>query len=147
MGADAEITAWLLGNDPDKTLGALCNIYDDAVVNLPQSQREWDSVVTQLRLLAKLLRLRIKAEGSDKAEILTIKAELLTKLAQHLQPAATSGDDSQSQQTQTNSSADKKTHDEQAVAIETSTEKSDNKASLAKGKANKKPINPLGEDH
>lgn len=79
MSADAEMTAWLLGKPLDNPAETLRKIYDEAVEKLPLSARQWDSVVTQLRLLVKFLRLR-KAKGDAE------RASILEQLAQHLDP-------------------------------------------------------------
>ena len=89
MCGDAVMTAWLLGEkldmaekQPDKPAtpaDALRKVYDQAVEKLPQSARQWDSVVTQWRLLARFLRLR-KARGD------IARAEVLEQLAEGYVP-------------------------------------------------------------
>ncbi len=58
MSADAALTAWLMGDPLDKPLESLRRCYDEAVAKVPNSAREWDSVVKQWRILAGFLRLR-----------------------------------------------------------------------------------------
>jgi hypothetical protein len=79
MSADAEMTAWLLdgtlqvaasANKQASPASRLHQLYEQAVETLPQSARQWDSVVKQWRLLARFLRLRPKGEGSERAEVL-----------------------------------------------------------------------------
>lgn len=78
MSADAEMTAWLLGHTLGKSLdeaaAALRKHYAEAMDKLPQSDREWDSVVKQWRLLARFIRLRNTAD-TDKAKILETLAD------------------------------------------------------------------------
>ncbi|HNH35951.1 MAG TPA: hypothetical protein PK375_08545, partial [Rhodocyclaceae bacterium] len=62
MSADARMTAWLIGpaSAPKDApaVEALRTLYREATERLPASDREWDSVVDQWRLLARFLRLR-----------------------------------------------------------------------------------------
>lgn len=87
MSADATLTVWLLsggGGPPEAAadpVAWLARCYEDAVSALPQSAREWDSVLKQWRLLARLLRLR--AEPGDAA-----RAQVLQALAERIAPAS-----------------------------------------------------------
>lgn len=91
MSADAKLTVWLLGEGreaaetPTQAAERLARCYEEAVSTLPQSAREWDSVVKQWRLLARFLRLR--GEAGDQAS-----AETLEALASRFQPAGDASD-------------------------------------------------------
>jgi hypothetical protein len=92
MSADAPMIAWLLDENrqpspPDKaseiihasTAPDFHRFYEQSVQSLPQSARQWDSVVKQWRLLARFIRLR--AAGDDKQ-----RAEVLDQLADYYGP-------------------------------------------------------------
>ena len=92
MSADAPMIAWLLDDNrqpspPDKasaimhalTAPDFHRLYEQSVRSLPQSARQWDSVVKQWRLLARFLRLR--AAGEDR-----IRVEVLDQLADYYGP-------------------------------------------------------------
>ncbi len=95
MSADADMTAWLMGGAlpdsdgdarPAQAMGMapLKRRYDDVVGALPQSAREWDSVVKQWRLLVCFLRLRGTADDPGRADV-------LEALANQFGPAPTRG--------------------------------------------------------
>lgn len=88
MSADAEMTAWLMGGDLDETEieaaqakgqstihERLDKRYQDSVLVVPQSDREWNSVVKQWRSLALFLRLRGADGDMQRAEILDSLAD------------------------------------------------------------------------
>lgn len=81
MSVDAEMTAWLLGNPMAAASVAdeLRRRYDEAVKSRPLSEREWDSVVKQWRVLARFLKLR-------KVDDDVAKAKELSALADHYSP-------------------------------------------------------------
>ncbi|MBL8413904.1 MAG: CHAT domain-containing protein [Propionivibrio sp.] len=92
ISADAPMIAWLLDENrqpspPDKASEMIQpssapdfhRLYEQSVQSLPQSARQWDSVVKQWRLLARFLRLR--AAGEDR-----IRAEVLDQLADYYGP-------------------------------------------------------------
>jgi CHAT domain-containing protein/pimeloyl-ACP methyl ester carboxylesterase len=68
MVGDAALTSWLWGAPLDAQ--ALRTLYEEATATVPQSQRQWDSVVTQWRLLARFLRLRGDKAGGAQALVL-----------------------------------------------------------------------------
>lgn len=76
MSADATLTAWLLGEGrevvetPTQAAERLARCYEEAVSTLPQSAREWESVVKQWHVLARFLRLRDVAGDQAIAETL-----------------------------------------------------------------------------
>lgn len=76
MSADAEMTAWLLdGELPEAEPGsppavALHRRYEEAVVRVPKSVRQWDSVVRQWRLLARFLHQRNQGNDRDRARVM-----------------------------------------------------------------------------
>jgi hypothetical protein len=75
MSADAEMTAWMMGKPIEKADAFLREVYASAVGRLPKSAREWDSVVTQWRLMAVFLRRRNKGEDAVRAQTLEALAE------------------------------------------------------------------------
>ncbi|MBL8488552.1 MAG: CHAT domain-containing protein [Rhodocyclaceae bacterium] len=83
MSADARMTAWLMrpgsGTAADG-LSGLSGLYREATERLPASDREWDSVVDQWRLLARFLRLRNGRGDPDG------KAQALEALAGEFRP-------------------------------------------------------------
>jgi CHAT domain-containing protein/pimeloyl-ACP methyl ester carboxylesterase len=97
MSADADMTAWLLdgkfeevgletrtGDCKAKTPAqALKERYEQAVLGVPPSAREWDSVVKQWRLLAQFLSLRRVGRGKDQE-----LAAILNALADEYAPSA-----------------------------------------------------------
>jgi hypothetical protein len=72
MCGDAELTAWLMGEkNPSITAAVhLHQVYEQAVAKLPQSAREWDSVVDQWRLLVRFLKLRNAKDDKIRIEVL-----------------------------------------------------------------------------
>jgi hypothetical protein len=90
MAADAELTARLIEGSALLTVDALEALYRDAVKNLPQSAREWHSVVAQWRILAALLGRLGAASPAQKAgrDIANARelGQLLEELATRLDP-------------------------------------------------------------
>ena len=68
---DAQLTRLFNEADPAASLRAR---YDDAARTVPYSAQEWDSVVKQWRLLARLLRLRGGAGDAARADALAALA-------------------------------------------------------------------------
>ncbi|MGA7178506.1 MAG: CHAT domain-containing protein [Thiobacillaceae bacterium] len=90
MSADAALTAWLLGMHLDDPLKNLKGRYEDAVALVPQSSRQWDSVVKQWRLLADFLKL--KGEGTEQADVLNSLADQYVPRAAAPKPSTTASD-------------------------------------------------------
>ncbi len=88
MSVDAEMTAWLLaGEAGTDTARRLHDQYEQAVSALPQSGREWDSVVKQWRLLARFLRLRDQGNDLAQAEVLDALADYYAQRPAEAGPA------------------------------------------------------------
>lgn len=67
---DAAVVAWLLSGkttDPEEKLGIA---YRQLAREVPHTAREWDSVATQLQLLARFLELRQQAGDAERAALL-----------------------------------------------------------------------------
>ncbi|HJV92695.1 MAG TPA: CHAT domain-containing protein, partial [Azonexus sp.] len=67
---DAAVVAWLLSGqtaDPDEQLRTA---YRQLAREVPHTAREWDSVATQLQLLARFLELRQQAGDAERAALL-----------------------------------------------------------------------------
>ncbi|HXE39402.1 MAG TPA: tetratricopeptide repeat-containing protein, partial [Azonexus sp.] len=67
---DAAVVAWLLSGktaDPDE---ALRTAYRQLAREVPHTAREWDSVATQLQLLARFLELRQQPGDAERAALL-----------------------------------------------------------------------------
>lgn len=104
MCADADMTAWLLGGDladaeaDSRSRGGVPRAaellilrYEETVSSLPQSAREWDSVVKQWRLLARFLRLRQQDQDADLAGELDALADHYAPHPMDAQPAGKRG--------------------------------------------------------
>lgn len=101
MSVDADMAAWLLGAalvDPDaeqrprpkkaEPAVLLKRRYDEAVGALPQSAREWDSVVKQWRLLALFLNRRGQGKDAELADALDRLADRYVSRRIPAKPAA-----------------------------------------------------------
>ena len=88
MSADAEVTRWLHTGEGD--VQRLACAYNDAMRGLTRSRRELDSVIAQLRILAGLLRCRVKSLAGDAsapdARRIQVLDELIVTLGEEIPP-------------------------------------------------------------
>lgn len=93
MPADAEVARWLHTGEGD--VQRLACAYNDAMRGLTRSRRELDSVIAQLRILAGLLRCRVKSLAGDAsapdARRIQVLDELIVTLGEEIPPPRDGG--------------------------------------------------------
>ena len=83
MPVDAEVTAWLLGYKGQRTHAYFTKSYLSSIENIPASDRQMDSVIKNLRVLAKILSIVEVKDGKKKKSGKT-KSEILYEVAKAL---------------------------------------------------------------